>query len=139
MAREMLYYIFAKGEKEVKVALTTWENRISPVFDSAHMVLVAEIKNAAVVSRHYEPLDFELPLSRVSKLSKLRVRVLICGAISQFFANMIEAHGIRIIPFVAGDVNQVLDAYLKGLLLMPSFQMPGCGRRRRKRLRGRRG
>ncbi len=139
MAREMLHYMSMKGEKEVKVALTAWENRISPVFDSAQMVLIAEVKNAAVVSRHYEPLDLELPLSRVSKLSKLGVKILICGAISQFFANMIEARGIRVVPFVAGDVNQVLDAHLKGLLFTPSFQMPGCGMRRRRRFRGRRG
>lgn len=138
MARKMLY-ISTKGEKEVKVALTVWENRISPVFDSARMVLVAQIEKGAVVGRHYEPLDYELPLSRVSKLSKLGVRVLICGAISQIFANTIEAHGIRIFPFVAGDVNQVLDAYLKGSLLIPSFQMPGCGMKRRKRFRGGRG
>lgn len=123
----------------MKVALTIWMNQISPVFDSASIVCVVEIENGAVVSRHDELLDDVLPLSRVSKLSKLEVRVLICGAISQFFANMIEAHGIRVIPFVTGDVDQVLDAYIKGLLLMPSFQMPGCGMRHRRHYRGGRG
>jgi predicted Fe-Mo cluster-binding NifX family protein len=120
----------------VKAALTVWENRISPVFDSARMVLVVKIQNGAVVSRHYEILGSELPLSRVSELARLEVKILICGAISRFFANIIEAHGIRIIPFVMGDVNQVLDAYLKGLLITPSFQMPGCGMKLRRRFRG---
>ena len=123
----------------MKVALTTWENRISPVFDSAHMILVAKVENGTVVDRYYNPLGSELPLSRVSKLSELGVNVLICGAVSGFFANMIEAHGIRIIPFVAGDVNQVLDAYLKGSLPMPALQMPGYGMRHHKGFRGRRG
>ncbi len=125
--------------RKVKVALTVWKNRISPVFDSAGLLLVAEIEKGSVVSRYYEPLNAELPFSRVSKLSKLGVEILICGAISQFFASIIGARGIRVIPFIAGDVNQVLDAYLKGSLLMPSFQMPGCGMRRRKRFRGGRG
>lgn len=123
----------------MNVALTTWENRISPVFDSAGMVLVVQIENGAVVGRNYKPLDSASPFSRALTLSKLGVNVLICGAISRFFANMIEAQGIRIVPFVTGDVNQVLDAYLGGWLHQPSFQMPGCGMKRRRRFRGGRG
>ena len=123
----------------MKVALTVWENRISPLFDSARMVLVTEIEKGAVVGRHYEVLDSEPPLSRVSKLSTLGVGTLICGAISQFFASLIAAHGIRVVPFVSGHVDRVLDAYLKGLLLEPSFRMPGCGMRRRGRFRRGRG
>ncbi len=115
----------------MKVALTVWENRISPVFDSAHMLLIANIENKMVTSRHYEPFYPKLPLRRAAKLSDLGVRALICGAVSQPFANMIEAYGIELIPFVAGDVNQVLDAYLKDILSTPNFRMPGCEARRR--------
>ena len=89
----------------MKVALTVWENRISPVFDSARMILVVEVESGAVVSRHYEPFGSERSFYRATKLSKLEVNVLICGAISQFYANMIEAYGIQVIPFIAGDVN----------------------------------
>lgn len=48
----------------------------------------------------------------------------------------LKMYGIRIIPFIAGDVFQVLDAYQKEVLFGPSFQMPGCGMRRRNRFRG---
>lgn len=117
----------------MKVALTVWENRISPVFDSARMLLIANIENKTVKSRRYEPFDSELSLRRAGKLSDLGIKVLICGAISQPLANMVEAYGIHLIPFVVGGVNQVLDAYLKGILSSPNFRMSGCkakGRRR---------
>ena len=123
----------------MKVALTTWENRISPVFDSAGMVLVVQVENGVVVGRNFKPLESASPFSRALTLSRLEVNVLICGAISLVFANMIEAQGIQIVPFVTGDVGQVLDAYLGGFLHQPSFQMPGCGMRRRRRFRGGRG
>ena len=42
----------------MKVALTAWGDRISPVFDSAHTLLIAEIKNKQIISKHYE--SFEL-------------------------------------------------------------------------------
>jgi hypothetical protein len=34
-----------KAHWNMKMALTVWENRISPVFDAARMLLVVEIDN----------------------------------------------------------------------------------------------
>lgn len=120
----------------MKIALATWRNQISPVFDATRMVLVAEIENGKVIGKSYKTLGPELPYTQAARLSGLEVSVLICGAISIEFASAIEMYGIQIIPFITGEVNQVLDAYQKGMLLMPSFQMPGCGMKHRKRFRG---
>jgi predicted Fe-Mo cluster-binding NifX family protein len=137
-AREM-HSLRVKGDGTVRIGLTVWENRISPLFDSARMLLVVEIEKGVVVNKRYAPLDSEPLFSRITALSKLGVRVLLCGAVSEFFANTIEAQGIRIIPFITGDVDRVLSAYLTGQLPMGSFQMPGCSARRRRRFRGGRG
>lgn len=120
----------------MNVALTIWEDRISPLFDSATMLLIVEVKNGCIVARHHRTIDSEMPISRVSVLSECGIRIIICGAISQFYAHMIEAHGIRIIPFVTGEIERVLDAYLHNALFLPSFRMPGCGKQRRLRYRG---
>ena len=119
----------------MKIGITVWKNRISPLFDSAQMLLIAEIKNGTITGKHYEPFHLDFPSSKAIRICNLGVRVVICGAVSHFLANMIEAYGIRIIPFVAGDVNKVIDAYLKGNLPAMKFQMPGCGIRRRRRFR----
>ena len=116
----------------MKVALTVWQNRISPVFDSARMLLIADVENEEVTGTCYKLFHSELPHCRAAELFDLQVKVLICGAISQIFVNMIEAHEIKIFPFITGEVNQVIDAYLKGLLSAPNFQMPGCGTSRRR-------
>ena len=122
----------------MKLCLTVWENRISPVFDSARMVLIADVQNGELRKKSYELFRSELPQCRAATLSTLHVEVLICGAISQVCFNMIEAYGIRIISFVTGEVDQVFDAYLKGNILAPNFQMPGC-RRKGMRFKGRHG
>ncbi len=41
----------------MKIALTVWGNRISPVFDSAQTLLVAQIKNDKVIKKSYERFD----------------------------------------------------------------------------------
>jgi len=110
----------------MNVALTVWENRISPLFDSTRMLLIVDIRKRNVIGKHLETFPYESPLSRAAKLADLDVNVLICGAISNLFANSIEIYGIRIIPFVAGTVDEVLDAYLTNTLSSSKFRMPGC-------------
>jgi len=123
----------------VKVAFAAWKNRISPVFDAAPMLYIVDIENGRVVEDRHEILSAELPYTRAARLSDLGIRVLVCGAISMEFSGLIEMYGIQVIPFVTGDVPQVLDAYLKGSLFMPSLRMPGFQGGRRNRHQGGRG
>ncbi len=111
----------------MKVALTVWENRISPLFDSTRMVLIAEVVRHTIREKHFRELDCESSFSRAEKLNELGVDVLICGGITDFFARLIEGHHIEIIPFVVGSVEEVLDAYVSGKsLLEKKFRVPGC-------------
>jgi len=120
----------------MKVALTVWENRISPLFDCAGRLLIADIVDSVEIRRHFESFHFESPFSRAARLRDLEIEVLICGAVSEPFANTIETSGIRIISFVAGAVDEVLKAYLKGAISSPEFQMPGCGSKGKEGTRG---
>ena len=74
----------------MKVALTVWENRISPVFDSANMLLVAEIEDDKILKRGYERLNPELPAYFINTMSRLGISTMICGAISRTPAGIIE-------------------------------------------------
>ena len=112
----------------MKVALTVWENRISPLFDATRTLLVANIQNRVVTEKEWVPLTCVSPFSRATFLEELGVQTLICGGVSDFFASPIEARNIRIIPFVAGPVDEVIDAYLNDDLCLKKFQMPGCGK-----------
>jgi predicted Fe-Mo cluster-binding NifX family protein len=110
----------------MQVALTVWEGRISPLCDVTRMLLVVHIQDGRVADRRQEPFDFESALSRAARLSDMGVDVLICGGITNFFANAIEALGVQIIPFSAGPVDAVLEAYLTGKIHRRKYRMPGC-------------
>lgn len=113
----------------MKVALTVWEGHISPLFDATRMLLVAKVERREVTETHFESFECESDFSRVSRLDQLGIDVLICGGISRFFANCIEARNIRIIPFSSGTVSEVLEAFIQGTLFSNRFRMPGCGPR----------
>ncbi|MEZ4551736.1 MAG: hypothetical protein R2860_13105 [Desulfobacterales bacterium] len=45
----------------MKVALTAWEDRISPVFDAARTLLIAEVENGEIVKRQHVSFFPECP------------------------------------------------------------------------------
>jgi len=63
---------------------------------------------------------------RLECLLELGVGTLLCGGISKGLAREIETRGIELIPWVSGEINEVLDAYLQDRLPDPELTMPGC-------------
>jgi len=127
----------------MRIALPVWEGRISPVFDTAANLLVVDADGVQTSQRREETLHESFPPRRAVRLSELGVEVLICGAISQPLAAMVAAYGIQVVPFVSGEVNEVLTAYVSGRTDVPDirtrFGMPGCCGRRGRFGRGGRG
>lgn len=114
------------------MALATWNGRISPVFDVARQVLMLDIKDSRVVSRHEETLPGTDTHAQAGRLAALAPDELICGAVSQAMAGLLAAKHIRVIPFTAGAVEEVLASWLAGTLPNSALAMPGCcGQHRR--------
>jgi len=110
----------------MRVALTVWKNRISPLFDAACMLLIADIEKGIIGEKRVEAIKCESPYLKVGILNDVGANILVCGGISAFYANLIEARGIKIIPFISGDINDVLDAYVTGNINQKKYRMPGC-------------
>lgn len=111
-----------------RIAVTVWGERISPVFDSARTLLVAEIEDNALANASYLAFDPDQPQELVRMLRTRQVMILICGAISEGPATLLEAAGFELIPFIAGDVLMVLEKFLQGQPFSAEFRMPGCGK-----------
>ena len=113
----------------MKTALTVWGKWISPVFDSAQTLLVAEIEDGAVINRQLIPFDADQPSALVKMLKKRDVYTLICGAISEYPARVLENEALEHIPFISGNADEVLSTLASGNAIVPIFLMPGCRRR----------
>ncbi len=111
----------------MKVAITVWGNRISPVFDSAQTLLLADILDKKVVGEKIEFIPLLVPVSIARKIVELNPDSLICGAISQLPAKIIEDAGIILVPFISGKAEPILRAYAQNMEIS-QFCMPGCGK-----------
>ncbi len=113
----------------MKIALTSWQNRIAPVFDVAQKLLLLEVEAGQILKRSCATLPGQLPFQKVLRLVELEIEILICGAVSRPLLAMITGYGIKVIPFVAGDLITVTRAWLEGDLEKGKFHMPGCRNR----------
>ncbi|NWF91177.1 MAG: hypothetical protein HXY50_17155 [Ignavibacteriaceae bacterium] len=123
----------------MNAALAAWNGRIAPVFDVVGQIRLLRIDSGRVVDEAEEAVEGLTPAEKALRLAKLGVDLLICGAISRPIQVMVEAYGIRVVPFVTGDVPGVIQALVEDRLADAVRAMPGCrggGRRGRPRNRG---
>ncbi len=112
----------------MKLAVTVWGNRISPVLDSAKTILIAEVRESRIVDQSFNEFEFNHPLRGLAMLENDQVDVLICGAVTKQETRTIEKYGIVPVPFITGSVQKVLGAYLTEKKRLSDFLMPGASR-----------
>jgi predicted Fe-Mo cluster-binding NifX family protein len=116
-------------------AFSCWKDRIAPVLDTAREFHIVEIRAGKTVRETRESLADTQPLRTVLRMAELQLDVLVCGAISRNIQDLIAAYGIRVVPFVSGELRQVIEAWLEGNLEKDAFAMPGCGFQKHRRRR----
>jgi len=113
----------------MNTAFAVWENRIAPVFDVARQLYIVEVESGKVIRETQQELTDEIPAKRALLLSDLDIGTLVCGAISRPLQLMLIGYGIQVIPFIAGDLQEIIQAWLSGRLGQNNFTMPGCCRK----------
>jgi predicted Fe-Mo cluster-binding NifX family protein len=121
------------------IAIPVWDDRVSPLFDTALRILLIRFENGRETARAERSLHQVIPPMRVRLLVEEGVDTLICGAISRRLADMCLSSGLTVIPWVSGTLEEVVVAFLTGGLSGPQYIMPGCcgGRLRARRRQGR--
>lgn len=105
----------------MRVAIPSWNDRISPVFDVANEVHVFTVEGGIVTDRSQHRLA---NAARIATMSAIGVDVLICSAISRTLEAALWVAGIEVVSEVCGPVEDVVKAYLKGMLADASFLTP---------------
>jgi predicted Fe-Mo cluster-binding NifX family protein len=117
----------------MKIAIPLWQGRISPVFDEARKILLLDVSEKQEQHRQEESLVARSPFERAQMLPMLGVDLLICGMISQTQQTALASAGIRTIPHICGQIEEVIAAFLEGRIESGEFLMPGCSSRKRPR------
>ena len=108
-----------------KVAIPIFQSRISPVLDSCRHMLIIDIEQDTEMDRETVYLGEMSLTERCGIFAKLNVTIVICGGVSEIFANMLMGANIRLLNGIAGDMDDVIAAFLEERLDKPQFYMPG--------------
>jgi len=119
----------------MKLAVTVWEDRIAPLFDTANRVALYRIAPGKAVPAPEGEIDMSLlaPGIRITRLMSEGVDVLVCGAISRPLQRLLESVGIEIIAGVCGPVHEILQTLAAGRRPETPFRGQGGGRGRKAR------
>lgn len=112
----------------MKAAFAVWNNRIAPVFDVAREIRLVEAEFGRIIRERNEKLPADSGPGKGRRLVEFGVDTLVCGAISRLMLSQIAAYDIRVISFVAGDLCEIIRAWLSGDFIKEAFTMPGCRR-----------
>lgn len=113
----------------MRIAIPVWGDKVSPVFDVALKLLVIEFDNSREVSRLVYHIEEEDLLWKCHRIKSLDPDIIICGAVSHPFLNMLKAVDLDVIEHISGRIEEVLEAYLNGDISNSRFLMPGCKRK----------
>lgn len=96
------------------------------MFDVTGKALLYDSEGEKINSEKQLLLPDACAAKKVGCLVDAGADVLICGAISRDAHSTATHAGIRVYPFIAGDVREIIQACLSGRLDDGVFAMPGC-------------
>ena len=91
--------------------------------------MVFEVADDQACTPRRAPLGDDDTLGKAQQLVGLGIEMVVCGAISMEAQHQLQASGIRVIGFVTGELDAVIEALLQEDLPNARLSMPGCGRR----------
>lgn len=116
----------------MRLAMPIWNQHLSPVFDCAEHLLMVDVCRARERKRELVLVTETQPVRRAEQLVSLGVEVLICGALTRPLEDLLTGSGICVLARRCGEVDAVLQAFLRGRLGDHQFCLPGCCRGHRR-------
>ncbi|MFZ0131046.1 MAG: NifB/NifX family molybdenum-iron cluster-binding protein [Desulfobacterales bacterium] len=108
-----------------RTAIPVFWDRVSPVLDACTQLIIIETDRKRQIVRRTVPVKGNSIYERTREIKKLKIEVIICGAVSDAFFNLLKTSHIHLVCGISGDVEEVTEAYRRGTLTNMRFRMPG--------------
>jgi len=98
------------------IAMSVFGNRISSRLDVSEKLMLVKVENQIVKNKETLLLDGNDMFKKLDTLLQLKPDVLICGGLTEYCKQKLSNKKIKVIPWMQGETDQVLNLYLKGSL-----------------------
>ena len=101
----------------MRVAIPRMGDTVAPCFEYCATMAIFTIGNGGVTAQMDFPLRSREPFDRVRLLRDQQVETVICGGVQEIYEDSLRAVGIRVISWVSGSVDDLLELFLRGQLV----------------------
>jgi predicted Fe-Mo cluster-binding NifX family protein len=113
-----------------KVAIPIFLDRISPRLDCARRMLILHIEKNRLLDKREMDISHWEPDEKITQLRHMGIEQVICGGLRLEDRIHLNRFGIRVASPIFGEIDTVIDAFLKGALRWPGCPCPRRQRRR---------
>lgn len=115
----------------MKIAIPIKDNELSVVIDFSLILHIVVIKEKEIVIRKNIQFNKNDDLNmKINVIKNNEIDLVICGSISNAFYRLFEMNNIKIIPYICGNLDDVINAYIDDRLNCNKFLMSGCMKHR---------
>ena len=108
----------------MRVAIPRMGEMVAPCFEYCATMAIFTIEGDRAVDQVDFPLQSRDPLDRVRLLRDQEVDTVICGGMQDLYEDMVRARGFKVISWVSGSVEDLLNMFLRGKLTSGT-ELPG--------------
>jgi len=101
------------------LAIPNFGDRISPRLDYSGSLQLISIEGKKEISRETVKMVCHTNLERLNLIIGLKPDIIICNGISDLLLNELELNNIDVLPWIHGEVNEVINNYLKDNIAKP--------------------
>ena len=105
------------------LAIPNFGERISPRIDYAETMQLISVEGKTILKRETTKIMAHSNLERINLIIRLNPDVVICDGISTLLHDKLIENNVKVIAWIHGNVDEVLDKYLKGKIALESSNL----------------
>ncbi|MDX1700603.1 MAG: hypothetical protein R3250_08305 [Melioribacteraceae bacterium] len=98
------------------IVIPNFGNRVSPRIDCSENLQLVSIEDKRIISRETIRIPAHSLLERINMIIRLRPDIVICDGISTLMNDKLSENDIKVIPWIHGNIDEILNDYLNGKL-----------------------
>ena len=108
-----------------RIGIPVFASRVSPVLDSCNRMCLIDIDHGREIGRREISLERATVPERIEVFDRWNIGKIICAGVSDLMGKYIAAKNIALISGIAGDLEEIIAAYIGNRLDDACFEMPG--------------
>jgi len=109
----------------MRIALPRFGEMVAPCFEYSATMAIFTVNGNQIIDQIDIQIESRVPYDRVRLMKVQNVDTVICGGVQEFYEDLLKANDIRVISWVSGKIEDLLNLFLEGRLTSGTARLGG--------------